>query len=96
MLQNKYKLVICCTPAVCTRCLKAVNTFKMPFYSVWLLNRMKILGSVQEAAMTILSVKDSFNLWQNGCISPLPEKAEEISMNTLSLKDGRKPVCMHS
>lgn len=54
---------------------------------------MKILGSMQEAAMTILSVKDSFNLWQNGCISPLPEEAEEISMNTLSLKRMGESLC---
>lgn len=48
---------------------------------------------MQEAAMTILSVKDSFHLWQNGCISPLPEKAEEISMNTLSLKRMGESLC---
>lgn len=48
---------------------------------------------MQEAAMTILSVKDSFNLWQNGCISPLPEKAEEIRMSTLSLKRMGESLC---
>lgn len=52
-----------------------------------------MLGSMQEAPMTILSVKDSSNLWQNGCISPLPEKAEEISMNTASLKRMGESLC---
>lgn len=52
-----------------------------------------MLGSMQEAPMTILSVKDSFNLWQNGCISPLSEKAEEISMSTASLKRMGESLC---
>lgn len=36
--------------------------------------------------MTVLSMKDSFNLWQNGCISPLLEQVEEISTAILLLK----------
>lgn len=95
MLQNKHKLVVCCTSALCTRCLKAVNTFKMPFYSVWLLNRMKILSFMWEAAMTVLSMKDSFNLWQNGCVSPLPEKVEEIYMVTLLQKRVGATLCVN-
>lgn len=35
---------------------------------------MKILGSMQEAAVAALSMKDAFNLRQKGCISPLSEK----------------------
>lgn len=50
---------------------------------------------MQEAPMTILSVKDSFNLWQNGYISPLPEKAEEISMSTVSLKRMGESLCAY-
>lgn len=46
---------------------------------------MKILGSMQEAAVAALSMKDAFNLCQNGCISPLSEKIE-ISAVTLVLK----------
>ena len=56
---------------------------------------MKILGSMQEAAMTVLSMKDSFNLWQNGCISPLPETVEEISMVTPLLKRMGASLCAY-
>jgi len=56
---------------------------------------MKILSAVQEAAMTVLSMKDLFNLWQNGCISPLPEKAVEIRMVTLLLKRMGANSCVY-
>lgn len=46
--------------------------------------------------MTVLSMKDSFNLWQNGCISLLPEKVVEISTVTLLLKGLGASLCVYA
>lgn len=48
---------------------------------------------MQEAAMTVLSMKDSFNLWQDGCTSLLPEKMGEISRVALLLKRMGANLC---